>query len=291
MTTSTDGLAAAKLGLRVPGGWLCGRILHPEMPGRRTPSITMSRTDAGARERFIWAPSGQCSRTAISTATLLDGAGPQDHLPDVAEVGIDEAVPLSGVPVCRGPRGAAAWRAARASPAGAPRLRRLGGPQGAIAQGQEPRRRRREQGRPCEGRYQAVGSDGGEEPEPENAEQGDEGPRMVKPGLPGAQVAVAVEVEGDFPSGQYGEEQDGPYQGAVLAGVESLSREVAGHAVECDSHQPRRSPAEAGASAAGAVRPGWSGVRPWPLPRRPRPPRQPRALRMAASAAWRVRRH
>ena len=152
----------------------------------------------------------------------------------MAEVGVDEPVALPGVPVRRGPCRPGGLVSGMRGPAGSPGLRRLSGPQGPVAQGKESGRRHGEQGRTGEGRYQAVCSDGGEEPEPENAEQGDEGRGGDGQDLPGTQVSVTVEVECDFPAGQYREEQDGPYQRAVLAGVERLSGEVAGHAVECD---------------------------------------------------------
>jgi hypothetical protein len=162
---------------------------------------------------------------------LLNRARLQHDSPDVPDVGIDEAVPFFGVPVRHRPGDTSGMARLAGLPAGTPGLRCLSSPQGAVAEGEEARCRRREQGRSGNRWYQTASTDRREEPETENSEQRDEASSQDYQHAPGAFVAVPVEVQGDFSSGQDGEKQARPHQGGVLAAVKSLGGEIAGQAV------------------------------------------------------------
>ena len=164
------------------------------------------------------------------------------------EVSADEAVALPGILVRCGARGSRRLPRPASRPAGTPCRRRLGGPQGAITQEQEPGDRGRDQEGTDNGRHQGRSTDGRQEPEAEYAEQRDEASGEEGQDAPRAQVAVPVEVQGDFSSGDDSEEQHRPRQGGVLVAVEGLGGEIAGHAVhrhgnQGQDHLPRqRSP-------------------------------------------------
>lgn len=94
-------------------------------------------------------------------------------------------------------------------------------------------------------RHETAAADGHQKPEPESAEQRDKDPDEDDQGVPGMLVAVLVEVQGEFSSGQDAQEQARPDQRGVLAAIEGLSGEIAGqtiqdHGNQSQDHLPRQ---------------------------------------------------
>jgi hypothetical protein len=163
----------------------------------------------------------------------------------MAEVSVDQTVHFGRVPGRRLPGGSRGLARLARLAAGTPCRPRLGHPQCTVADGKEPGRRSREQARSGHCGHKTANSDRGKEPETEGTEEYDKESDENGQSLPGTLVAVPVEVERDFASGEDGQEQACPYQGGVLAAVEGLGSEIACHAVQCDGterqhHLPRQ---------------------------------------------------
>jgi hypothetical protein len=162
---------------------------------------------------------------------LFDRACLQDDTPDLGEVGVDKTVAFPCVMVryrMGNSRGAACIAGLPASP---PCLRRLSGPQCAVADREKAARGNREQTSTHDRRHDAARPDGHQVPESKDTEQGDEGPGEAGQRAPGALVMVAVEVQGNLPAGQHSQKQHRPHERGALATVEGLGGEVARHAV------------------------------------------------------------
>jgi hypothetical protein len=149
----------------------------------------------------------------------------------MAEIGVDQTIPLCRVPLRRLTDGPRCLTGLARLAASTPCRRRLGYPQRTVADGKESGRRSCEQKRSCQGGNKAADSYRVQEPEAEGTEQYDEESDDEDERVPGTLAAVPVEVERDFSPGKDGQEQACPHQGGVLVAVEGLGGEIAGHAV------------------------------------------------------------